>query len=66
MTELNVERKNECHFCDARSGLKILVIRDRVIEFCSHCSGTVKMVNSDTGEEKCLMEIWNDLARDAS
>lgn len=66
MTDLTINCMNECHFCDARDGLKILVIKDRVIEFCAGCSGTVKMMNADTGEEKCLMEIWNDRARDDS
>jgi len=66
MTDFTINRMNECHFCDAREGLKILVIGDRVIEFCATCSGTVTMTNANTGEEKCLMEIWNDLARDDS
>ena len=57
---------NHCGFCDTRRptptdayphGTKMMVLGGDWFELCEPCGDSVKLTNSETGEEKTLAEI---------
>lgn len=61
---------NHCGFCDTRRptptesyphGTKMMVLGNDWMEFCESCGDSVMLTNGETGEEKTLAEVFDNL-----
>ena len=53
---------DHCSFCDAHrpiDGTNMLVIGEDWLEFCRPCGETEKLINSRTGEEATIREVFD-------
>ena len=53
---------DHCSFCDTRrpeGGTNILILGGDWLEFCKPCGEKEMLTNSQTGEEKCIREVFD-------
>jgi len=56
---------DHCSFCETRwpdGGTNMLVLGDDWLEFCRPCGDTVKLTNTQTGEEATIREVFDATA----
>lgn len=52
---------DHCSFCDTRrpeGGTNILILGGDWLEFCEPCGEKEMLTNSQTGEQKCIREVF--------
>ena len=58
---------DHCSFCDVRrpqGGTNILIINEDWLEFCEPCGKEAVLKNMDTGEEKPIVEVFNETQKE--